>query len=116
MAQLVGALVCNPVGWCRVRVRIRSRSYNRNIKIRVGVNCHLPTYIYIYIYIYIIFLNFFVSANRNRNTCCDIAVTASGINRNAHAQNKTFEPVTVQTVLIDARRTIDVIEILWKMR
>ena len=47
MAQLVGALVCNPVGWCRVRVRIRSRSYNRNIKIRVGVNCHLPTYIYI---------------------------------------------------------------------
>ena len=54
MAQLVGALVCKPVGWCRVRVRIRSRSYNRNIKIRVGVNCHLSTYIYIYIYIYIV--------------------------------------------------------------
>ena len=32
VAQLVGALVCKPVGWCRVRVRIRSRSYNRNIK------------------------------------------------------------------------------------
>ena len=64
MAQLVGALVCNPVGWCRVRVRIRSRSYNRNIKIRVGVNCHLPTYIH---YITVALLNNSVELSSNLN-------------------------------------------------
>ena len=86
VAQLVGALVCNPVGWCRVRVRIRSRSYNRNIK-KFGL---VLTVIYLHIYIYIYMMKYIYIWWKTKNIFILISIT-NLTSRNAKSIWNNFE-------------------------